>query len=482
MPGEAGIIPSPDPRLYPRCVLHLYHERQAFLQCGRHTINNLLQAPVYSAGDFEQLARLLEAGYFFGGGGGTAGSCRPAASLCSCSSTGSFFSPPRPGSSSVCTCCASSSSAVASAADGLSVSVENGLHSDLPHAAPGSVIHQGRSQWDILSAMLGTSYSAPLWLGNYDLSLLELILGQHKLHLHFGNDVEFSKRPSGEGVSHRDTEKVYDRDRAPTIPGGAGQDFPGAVTLEQLRNPLLEGFVVNVALPRTGWRRLLPRTASRHFYAIRKLKCEYTSDVGQYGYTVLSSSKSQLVVKLPWTETSSDSDARPTAPVCDRDCASCLSRTDCRDDKQHLSDLNGPPEVFPPRTCCWVNLDSKLAIPRVFRSEGALMVYLNKKLAMRYQQSLQRRGQQWEQDHVHTIGSLASSGNAGRVGLKAGLVSGSEVSQTSTSTQAPSQTEGVGMDGPSLYASFPGDVNNPGVDHDNYTDAVVIEVLRDTGA
>ncbi|PHJ19712.1 hypothetical protein CSUI_006456 [Cystoisospora suis] len=461
------MTPPSDPQLYPRCVVQLYHERQAFLHCGRHTINNLLQAPVYSASDFEQLASLLDAGYFFTSEGDSVESCPSAAFP-------SFSSPPQTGSSS---------SAVASLS-GPRFPLEQGrLPSDLPCAARGSIIQRSRSHWGILSSVFGTSYSAPLWLGNYDLSLLELILGQHQLHLRFANQVELPKWESEDEVSHKDTETVSTMHCSSTVLDSIGQDFPGAVTLEQLRNPRLEGFVVNVAVPRTGWRRVLPRTVSRHFYAIKKLECEYTSDVGQYGYTVLSPYRSKLVVKLPYTGTGSDSDAAPAATTRDRDCISCRSGTDCRNDKQgDQLGLTGPPQVLSTRGYCWVNLDSKLAVPRVFRSEAALMVYLNRKLGMRYQQLLQGRGQEREQERVRVNDGSASSGNPGKVRLNADPVSNPGVSQISPSEQTPPGTEDLVMDGLSLYAFVAEDGNNFELIHDNYTDAVVVEVLRETSA
>ena len=45
----------------PAIMVYLYHERQVAALCGQHCLNNLLQGPVFGAGDLASIAHSLDA-------------------------------------------------------------------------------------------------------------------------------------------------------------------------------------------------------------------------------------------------------------------------------------------------------------------------------------------------------------------------------------------------------------------------------------
>nr|CEL76713.1 TPA: hypothetical protein BN1205_064305 [Toxoplasma gondii VEG] len=270
---------------------------------------------------------------------------------------------------------------------------------------------------NLFSSLFGTNYSAPFGLGNYDLSLVQLLLGRHGLELDFRNErraqdttsktVSTSKDRPEKDSSLRQ-ERMHNRGR-PIISGG--------VTLEQLRNPRLVGFIINVELPKTGWRRLLPKSASRHFYAVRKLRCTYTSESrssgagrncetanemksrGQAGVVLLLGAADPRGADVETRESQTATPAvtcahcgeAPHESACaslsgiqhtkggtEQDAASHFPLDNERHTSSHS--LSAAESPHSERGYCWVNLDSKLERPQVFVDDRALALYLNKKL------------------------------------------------------------------------------------------------------
>ncbi|PFH33718.1 hypothetical protein BESB_079340 [Besnoitia besnoiti] len=459
---------SPFPRAcrgQPRlCFVEVYHERQSLLQCARHTINNLLQGPVYSSDDFTQLAWALDRGQFFpdekprleaasrsrtpeGAPGASPASCEPSApqekgddSCCSCGlgspSTSSAHTETAAGrkadpdkkrfsgsrrssgspSSALCVACASQlDTSLANAAATPTAPCRLATQPLSSSSAAGET----RTGW--FSALLPTSYSAPFGLGNYDLSLLQVLLARHGLELRFRRE---NAVDTGAVESNGAVESSGD-DGCGSLAGQSKTDekdglaCTGIVTLDQLRDPGLVGFILNVELPKTGWKRLLPKGLSRHFYAIRRVRCTYGSapSLDEKGET--SQAGGRTVEKEKWgtrcvlvfnappepcakrhaTDSSRDAQVTSTAQSgCPRqnsssehsgafreECA-MVSRGDVDSGVQLPNTHSGLSEVRPEATVgqCWVNLDSKQETPLVFMDDSALVAYLNRKLRSKH--------------------------------------------------------------------------------------------------
>ncbi|CBZ54437.1 hypothetical protein NCLIV_048660 [Neospora caninum Liverpool] len=286
------------------------------------------------------------------------------------------------------------------------------------------------SRGNLFSALFATNYSAPFCLGNYDLSLVQLLLGRHGLELDFRNERRAQGRSgrtvSAKGVPTKGSSLTHENTRNSCCPV-----FPGAVTLEQLRNPRLVGFIINVELPKTGWRRLLPKSASRHFYAIRKLSCTYTLEPrscgtgGKFGSAnematgKRAEKNTVLLLDVPerdpqnedWGTSESQTEKPPATRVhcgeAPHDCPcgslSFIQYTTSEDRHDAASRFHSETErrvsssqkaaaaghAHSESGYCWVNLDSKLERPYVFVDDRALVLYLNKKLGERYGVSMQ---------------------------------------------------------------------------------------------
>lgn len=373
------------------------------------------------------------------------------------------------------------------------VAVQNSLLSRAPPAVSTS---EAGIPWRrrVSSVLLGTDYSAPLGIGNYDLSLLQQLLCLHRLSLNFANNPSTVQTDNDEAGKCRvlsSTEDYEGRNaRGDTITGEIvslthqqkpvwhqeqheapireqrgqhpQQQLPnsiilpakyspsrrvkphgnssGWVTIEQLRNPRLLAFILNVRVPRVGWRRLFPMVgADRHFYTIRKVKWETATSVelpsGEKAKRVVSAEIFENTSKLKFACKPVDDGSRshisscrlseergnnaeksefhqrryqrireelPFAmePVCDSPVADAGYMEEESCSGVHSLDGSKQEKAFHSVTgnygvdFVWLDLDSNLSTPRVFQTENALVIYLNRKLK---EALLERSGSRSEQ-------------------------------------------------------------------------------------